>query len=83
MYNFFISYLFVFFHSGIEFLRKVIGDVGHPWLLFIGSAQAALVLTRLLVVLLLCIFTITFCVLHKKEGEISVITGLTGSCVYL
>lgn len=67
-YESIISHLFMFFHSGIEFLGKVIGDIGHPWLLLIGSAHAALVFTRLLVVLLLCIFTVTFCVLNKT-GE--------------
>lgn len=66
-HRFSFSYLFVFFHGGIELLREVIGDIRHPWLLFIGSAQAALVLTRLLVVLLLCIFTVTFCVLQQQQ----------------
>lgn len=59
----------MFLHGGVEFLRKVIGDIGHPWLLLIGSAQAALVLTRLLVVLLLCIFAVTFRVLQGKENK--------------
>lgn len=74
MLHFTLSYLFVFFHSGIEFLGKVIGDIRHPWLLLIGSTEAALVLTRLLVVLLLRIFAVTLCVLKKKQGACCVIT---------
>lgn len=62
------SYLFVFFHGGIELLGKVVGDIGHAWLLLIGSAQAGLVLTRLLVVLLLIrVFAVAFCVLQKND----------------
>ena len=48
-------------HGGIEFLGKVIGNTGHPWFFLIGSAQAALVLARLLIVLLFGIFAVSFC----------------------
>lgn len=71
------KYLFVFFHSGIELLGEVIGHIRHPRLLLIGTAQAALVLTRLFIVFLLCIFAIPFCVLFKiKWGETQKIASL-------
>lgn len=52
-------YLFMFLHSGIELLGQVIGNIGHPWLLLIGSAQATLVLARLFIVLLFGILAVS------------------------
>ena len=66
VYTFQYKYLFVFFHGGVQFLGKVIGDVGHPGLLLIGSAQAALVLARLFIVLLFGILAVSFCGLSMK-----------------
>ncbi len=51
----------MFLHGGIELLRKVIGNIGHPWFLLVGSAQATLVLAGLFVVLLFGIFAVSFC----------------------
>lgn len=53
--------LLMFLHSSVEFLRKVIGNIGHPWFLLVGSAQAALVLARLFIVLLFGILAVSFC----------------------
>lgn len=58
-------YLFVFLHRGVKFLRQIVGNVGHPWFLLIRATQAAFVLARLFVVLLLCVFAVAFCILHK------------------
>lgn len=54
------AYLFVLLHGGVELLGEVIGHVGHPGFLLVGSAQAAFVLTCLLVVLLLGVLAVTF-----------------------
>lgn len=53
--------LFMFLHGGVEFLGKVIGNIGHPWFLLIGSAQATLVLACLFIVLLFGILAVSFC----------------------
>ena len=47
-------------HAGVELLGEVVGYVGHPGFLLVGSAQAAFVLACLLVVLLLGVLAITF-----------------------
>ena len=54
-------------HRGVELLREVIRHVGHAWLLLVGSAQAALVLARLLAVLLLGVLAVPFGCLKKGE----------------
>lgn len=51
----------MFLHGGIEFLGKVVGNAGHPRLLLVGSAQAALVLVRLFIVLLFGVLAVSFC----------------------
>lgn len=51
----------MFLHCGVKFLGKVVGNVGHPWFFLIGSAQAALVLARLFIVLLFGILAVSFC----------------------
>ena len=56
-----IKYLLVFLHTSVELLGEVIGHIGHPWFLLIGSDQAAvLVLASLLTVLLFGILAVTF-----------------------
>lgn len=51
----------MFLHGGIELLGKIIGNVGHPRLLLVGSAQATLVLACLFIVLLFGILAVSFC----------------------
>lgn len=53
--------LFMLFHGGIQFLRKVIRHIGHTRLLLIAPTQAALVFAGFLVILLLSIFAVSFC----------------------
>ena len=57
------SHLFMLFHGGIQFLRKVIRHIGHTRLLLIAPTQAALVFAGFLVILLLSIFAVSFCYL--------------------
>lgn len=54
------SHLFVFLHSGIQLLGKVIGHIRHARLLLIATTQTALVLTCLLIVFLFGIFAVSF-----------------------
>lgn len=58
----------MFLHGGIELLGEIIGDIWHAWFLFIGSAQAALVLASLLAVLLFGIFAVTAGCLNGQEN---------------
>ncbi len=51
----------MFLHGGVELLGKVIGNIGHSWFLLVGSAQAALVLACLFIVLLFGILAVSFC----------------------
>lgn len=60
------AYFLVLLHSGIQFLREVVGDVGHSRLLFITTTQAALIFTGLLIVLLFSIFAISFAYLEDE-----------------
>lgn len=46
-------------HGGVQLLGQIIRYVRHPGLLLVGSAHAALVFIRLLVVLLLSVFAVT------------------------
>lgn len=62
-----VSYLLVFLHGGVELLREVVGDVGHPRFLLVGPAQAAFVLARLFVVLLFGVLAVAFCGLWKNK----------------
>ena len=60
----------MFLHGGVELLGEVVGHVGHPRLLLVGSAQtAALVLARLFTVLLFGILAVTFRGLKRERGE--------------
>lgn len=52
-------------HGGVQLLRQIISYIWHPRLLLIGSAHAALVFIGLLVVLLLSVFTVTWCSLKN------------------
>lgn len=54
-----LRYLFMLLHGCIKFLRQVIGHTWHPGFLFVGPAQTALVLARLLIVLFLGVFAVT------------------------
>lgn len=51
----------MFLHGGIELLGEIVGHVGHPGFLLVGSAQAALVLACLFIVLLFGILAVSFC----------------------
>lgn len=48
-------------HGGIQFLREVIGYIGHAWLLLIAPTQAALVFASFLIILLFSIFAVSLC----------------------
>lgn len=51
----------MFLHGSVELLGKVIGNIGHPWFFLVGSAQAALVLASLFIILLFGILAVSFC----------------------
>lgn len=51
----------MFLHGSVELLGKVIGNIGHPWFFLFGSAQAALVLAGLFIILLFGILAVSFC----------------------
>jgi len=59
----------MFLHGGVEFLGKVVANIGHPGFLLIGSAHAALVLTRLFIVLLFGVLAVSFRDLEEFEGQ--------------
>lgn len=62
------SYLLVLLHSGIQLLGEVIRHIGHARLFLIATAQAALVLTCLLIVLLFGIFAVSLAHLLIFKG---------------
>lgn len=55
-----VVYLLMLLHGSVELLGKVIGDIGHPWFFLVGSAQAALVLAGLFIILLFGILAVSF-----------------------
>lgn len=59
----------MFLHGGIQFLREVVGYIGHAWLLLIASAQAALVFAGFLIILLFSIFAVSLCHLQDSRKE--------------
>lgn len=63
------SYLFMFLHGGVQFLREVIGYIGHAWLLLIAPTQAALVFAGFLIILLFSIFAVSLCYLQDSTRE--------------
>lgn len=70
------SYLFVFLHCGIQFLREVIGYIGHAWLLLVAPTQAALVFAGFLIIFLFSIFAISLCHLQVSKGDKKMLTFL-------
>lgn len=52
------TYLLMLFHSGIEFLGKVIGYIRHPRLFLVGSTDAALVFVSFLIIFLFGILAV-------------------------
>lgn len=58
------------FHGGVQLLREVIGHAGQAGFLFVGSAEAALVLVGLLVVFLLGILAVALAALSQDTGKL-------------
>lgn len=55
----------MFLHGRVELLGQVVRDIGQPWFFLVGSAQAALVLARLFIILLFGILAVSFCGLWR------------------
>lgn len=56
-------------HGSVELLGKVIGNIGHPRFLLVGSAQSALVLARFFIIFLFAIFAVSVCGLQMFSSR--------------